>query len=178
MKSEYREKLDKVIEAFLLSGIDYRGEGDFPLSEEEAKRRGDMFDELIMSGDAEVLRELMGLLAMRGGGDASLDEHFAQEIFLHYTDEQIAEAIFEKFDAIYDNDGGTDDEFGMAYILEGICSELWDYGRTEEGFQVFRQMFNKVRPRHAERFLNEMDKTTITEEKAMIQTLREDMAKW
>jgi hypothetical protein len=183
MKEEYREKLNKVIELFLFWGAaeeEYeRGEEkEFPLSEKETDRRYHMFDELIECGDPEVLHGLMGLLTMKVGGGSALDEHFEQQIFNYYSHEQIAEAIFDKFDAIYENDERPDGIIRTAYVLEGICSELWDYGRTEEGFQIFRQMFNTVRPRHAKRFLDEMEKYKVEEEKPMIQTLREDMAQW
>jgi hypothetical protein len=167
---------------FLLYGFDYRGEKKFPLSGKEAMRRYHMFEKLLESGDTEVLRELMGLLTMKVVVGAALDEFFPEQIFNYYTHEQIMDAIFEKFDAIYDNDGGLDDEFGIAYILEDICSDLWsaDWKGREDGrgFQRFRELFNKIRPRHAERFLNEMEKYRVEEEKSMIQTLRDDMKKW
>jgi hypothetical protein len=180
MKSEYKEKLDKVIELFLAYGPDKKG---FDFSDEENNRRWDMFDELLESGDAEVLRGLMGLLTMKVGCVAgALDESFPQEIFNYYTHEQIMDAIFDKFDAIYDNDERPDGEIRTAYVLEDICSDLWssDWKGREDGrgFQRFREMFNKIRPRNAERFLNEMEKYKIAEDKARIQTLREDMAKW
>jgi hypothetical protein len=182
MKAEYQEMLKDVIEMFLLYALDARGEKDFPLSGKEAKRRRDMFYKLIESGDTDVLRGLMGLLTMKMEGGGDLDESFPQQIFLYYTHEQIMDAVFDKFDAIYDNDGGPDDKFGMADILEDICSSLWNpylEGRDNKmGFPRFREMFNKVRPRHAERFLNEMEKYKVEEEKPMIQALREDMKQW
>ena len=176
MKPEYQEKLDKVVEMFLLYGLDYKEEKEFPLSEKEAKHRGDIFEELIESGDSEVLRGLMGMLTMKVEGGAALDESLVDGIASYYTPKQIVEAIFDKFDAIYDNDERPDGKIRTAYIMEAICSDLWRW--TKEGFQIFREMFNKIRPRNAERFLNEMGKYKNEEEKPMIDTLREDMKKW
>ena len=95
------------------------------------------------------------------------------------------DAVFEKFDAIYDNDKGPDDKFGHAYILEDICDTLL----LNDNFPEFRKRFNKIRPRNAERFLNIMERYYTpynpkreTENdvicRAMIQTLREDMKQW
>jgi hypothetical protein len=182
MKAELKENLDKVIEAFLLWGADdiafSKGEEKESISGEESERRCNLFYEIIESGDPEVLRGLIGMLTMKVGGGCALDEGFPQEIFHHYTKEQIAEAVFEQFDAIYDNDERPDGIIRTAYILEGICSDIWGYGRDEEGFQIFRRLFNKIRPRHAERFLNEMEKYKNEEKQPMIATLREDMKKW
>ena len=85
MKTEYQEMLDKVVEMFLLYGLDYKEEEEFPLSEKEAKHRGDMFDKLIESGDPEVLHGLMGMLAMKVRGWGALDETFQEQIFNYYT---------------------------------------------------------------------------------------------
>jgi hypothetical protein len=182
MKAEYQEMLKDVIEMFLLCTIYDKGEGEWPFSDKEFERRWDIFYKLIESGDTDVLRGLMGLLTMKVEGGGALDESLVDGIASYYTPEQITEAIFDKFDAIYDNDGGPDDKFGMADILEIICSDLWSpewKGREDgRGFSRFREMFNKVRPRHAERFLNEMEKYKVEEEKPMIQALREDMKQW
>jgi len=178
MKPEYKEKLEKVIELLLFYGLNEKG---FDFSSEESIRRAEMFEELIKSGDTEVLHGLMGLLTMKANGGSMLDESLVDGIAAYYIPEQIVEAISEKFDAIYDNDKSTDeqpDPLGLAYVLEGICSDLWRWSEDGEGFRRFREMFNATRPRHAERFLNEMEKYKRKEEKPMIQTLREDMAKW
>ena len=103
------------------------------------------------------------------------------------------DAVFEKFDAIYDNDEGPKGKVMTASILEEICSDLWstDWKGREDGrgFQRFRQMFNAKRPKNAERFLNRMERNYTPDNpkletehdvicRAMIQTLREDMKKW
>jgi hypothetical protein len=169
MKAEYREKLGK-----FLAHFDKVYE---EITQEDIISAGTVMDELIESRDMEVLRGLMEVLTKKAFGCGMIDESFPQQIFDYYTHEQIMDAIFDKFDAIYNNDDGVPEGPGLAHILEDICSDLWDYG-TEEGFQRFRELFNKVRPRHAERFLNDMEKYPNEEKVPMIQTLREDMKKW
>jgi hypothetical protein len=46
------------------------------------------------------------------------------------------------------------------------------------GFPRFCERFNKIRPRHAERFLNKRERYEVEEEKPLILALREDMKKW
>jgi hypothetical protein len=153
-----------------------------PFSEEEDKRRGYMLYKLIESGYPEVLHGLMGILTMKIDFGCELDEYFADQIFIYYTHEQIMDAVFDKFDAIYDNQERMGDKYGVADILENICSHLWsvNWKGREDGrdFRRFREWFNKQRPRHAERFLNGMSAYPDEDEKAMIETLREDMKKW
>jgi hypothetical protein len=174
-KEGYRKTLENFLAHFDKSITD---EG---VSREEDMYAGTIMYELIESGNTDVLCGLMVVLTKKIGGCGMLDESFPQQIFNYYTHEQIMDAIFEKFDAIYDNDEGPDGP-GLSYILEGICSDLWSpYWKGREdgrGFQRFRELFNKTRPRHAERFLNEMEKYKDGEEVPMIQTLREDMKKW
>jgi hypothetical protein len=179
MKAEHKDMLAEVIELFLFWGANEKG---FDFSVEESDHRLHMFEKLIESGDPEVLRRLIGMLAMKVGGGDELYEVFPDKIFDYYTHEQIMDAVFEKFDAIYDNDEGPKGNIMTAGILEDICSELWSpYWKGREdgrGFRRFREMFNKIRPRHAERFLNGMEAYKDEDEKAMIATLREDMKKW
>jgi hypothetical protein len=181
MKAELKENLDKVIEMFLLQTLDIRGEKEYSLSQEEVDRRFNMFEKLMDSGDSEVLRGLIGMLAEKEGEGFAFDESFSQQIFNYYTHEQIMDAVFEKFDAIYDNEVG-ENKLVVEGVLEEICSSLWSpYWKGREdgrGFRRFREMFNKIRPRHAERFLNGMEAYKDEDEKAMIATLREDMKKW
>jgi hypothetical protein len=169
MKEEYRGKLRKFL-AHFDKDID-------EVTDKDVIYISDIMSELIKSRDIEVLCGLLGVLTKKTHGCGMLDEGLAQGIFDYYTDKQIAEALFEKFDAIYDND---DDRpgCGLAYILEDVCTDLWCWPKEKESFQIFREMFNTIRPRHAERFLNEMEKYKVEEEKLMIDTLREDMAKW
>jgi hypothetical protein len=185
MKPEYKEMLEKVIEWLTITyGLYPEVEEEWPISEEEDKRRGDMFCELIESGDMEVLRGLMGVLTMKAEtGMGALNEYFPGQIFHYYTDEQIADAVFEKFDAIYDNHCALGDTYGVADILERICSELLPlYGeckKDDRNFQRFREKFNQLRPRHAEIFLNRIEANYSDEDnKLIIETLREDMNKW
>jgi uncharacterized protein YrzB (UPF0473 family) len=67
MKTEYQEKLDKVVEMYILFALEEEGK-EIPLSDEETDRRWDMFEELIESGDPEVLRGLIGILTEKVGG--------------------------------------------------------------------------------------------------------------
>jgi hypothetical protein len=179
MKAEHKEMLDKVVEVFLWYGLHFSEKEDIPLSEEEFKRRDGMFDALIESGDSEVLCGLIGMLTTEAGkgGGGSLDEYFPQKIFSHYTKEQIAEAVFDHFDAIYDSEE-WENKLVVEGVLEDICSMIWGHGLTEEDFQMFRRLFNKTRPRNAERFLNKMEEAKSKYDGPMIATLREDMKKW
>jgi hypothetical protein len=157
--------------------------GEFALSRKEEERRYDMHYKLIESGDLEVLRGLMGALTMKVSGGGILDGIFPEQIFSYYTDEQITDAVFEVFDAIYDNDDGPDGYCCGIDVLATICYSLWiPYFEGKEDdriFQSFRERFNQTRPRHAARFLNRMEEMgDDPKRKAQIETLREDMKKW
>jgi hypothetical protein len=196
MKPEYKEKLEKLRETFVRW---YNEEEAEKVKEPSRKRRDlrqerieelnycdDMLDELIETQDTEVLRGLLDLLKKENAGRGMVDESLPQRVMEYYPHKQIAEACLEKFDAIYDE--GPD---GMAYVLECWIPDLWESryrfpkgerkGIKEKGcFPEFREMFNKVQPRHAEDFLSKLEWIYRDEPKTRVrlETLREDMKKW
>jgi hypothetical protein len=185
VKEEYREKLEKFLAYF-----DY----DETAEEEDVYANRVMY-ELTESRDVEVLRGLVWVLTKKIEGCGMLDESLLQAIFRRYAKKQVMEALFEIFDTVYDN-YDHEKRCGLAYILEDMCSILWIdtvslYESEEEGkkvwkekvvekgcFPEFREKFNEIRPKHAERFLNEREKYKVEKETPLIQTLRSDMEKW
>jgi hypothetical protein len=150
---------------------------------------GNMLDELIESQDVEVLRELLNLYTREEYCASELIlESLPQGIMEYYPHKQITEVLCEKFDAIYDGGGGWSLKNMLMHLWEEYLRwpvGRWPVGakgiaiREESCFPEFRQIFNATRPRNAERFLKEMEEwCDEPEEKAMLQTLKQDMAKW
>jgi hypothetical protein len=187
MKPEYREKLEELKGSIARLYADEQDEKY--LTQDEMIRQNHYYsgimDDLVRTQDKEVLHELVGLFNKTGEGRGMLDESLYGQIIDYYPPGQIMEAFFERFDSIYD-----EGEEGMAYVLELMFKTLWDgvvrypVGAevTEEKgcFPEFREMFNRVRPSHAEDFLEGMMRwlCKTPEDKVILETLRSDMKKW
>jgi hypothetical protein len=181
MKAEYRAKFEEIKE-WLDQALDrYQisvKRGSANLTPEQIGQNqyyGSLLEELMSTRDLDVLRALMDFWK-KEYICGIIDEHLPQGIVAYYPMKEVAEALLGKFDAIYDREMGN--------IVESICNDLWNGGwpsREKEGcFPEFREMFNRIRPRHADDFLRKMEWEygDEPETRAMLETLREDMKKW
>jgi hypothetical protein len=175
MKPEYAEKIEAIRKG------NARCISNEPMTDEEIKQdiifHKNAIKELGQTKDTKILHALLDLyveekkLCLSGS---------PREIFYairnNYSPKQVIEAFYDdgRFDIMYEEDDDLDE----------LCNDMFcGYWPGESGksyLPEFCEMFNKVRPKHAEDFLKAFEEVygKFPKEKAMIETLREDMRKW
>jgi hypothetical protein len=171
MKEEYEERLSKMREFF----VNYDD-----ISDDDFYRRRLEFDDhleiLAATKDTEVLIHLLDFFDEEF--DCEVDEAceiLRSRIGANFTQDQLIEAFYKKFDTVADHYLSMCRQMCMWYIRSGY-------------FKQFRKMFNTVKSQHSAKVLDKL-KTYFDcgkehewewtdEERNMVYTLEEDMKKW
>ncbi|MDR1232929.1 MAG: hypothetical protein LBJ75_01555 [Puniceicoccales bacterium] len=171
MKEEHEEILDKMREFF----INYND-----ILDDDFYRRRLEFDNyleiLAKTQDTEVLEHLLDFFDEEF--DCEVDEvceHLRAKIGANFTQDQLIEAFYKKFDIVAGN-----------YL--GICRQMCMWCILSGYFEQFRKMFNAVKSKHSAKVLDKLKAyfdcgrehgwEWTDEEKNMVYTLEEDMKKW
>lgn len=162
MKREYKEKLDKMYWFF----NNYK---NMPY-EEYSKKCIEYFnvplDELIETKDQEVLENLLNFF------NEDFEDYFECiceslmcQIDVNYTPDQLLNVFYKKFDGFAKNDPWRCHVMSLKFF-------------HDEYFDEFRKMFNLVKSKSSELFLEEFNNEYDRELSPQVKILREDMKKW
>ena len=125
----------------------------------------DTLNELIKTKDSEVLEYLLEFFCEDHEDYGGICEHLKSQIGANFTLDQLLNALYKKFDYLIEND------IEMAY-------EMSSWFLYYKRFEDFRQMFNTVKSKQSEIFINRLDKWCGDDFPNEIAILREDMKKW
>jgi hypothetical protein len=176
MKKEYGEKLNEMYEYF----HNYDNYDKFPDIDSSQNYYVNVFipnmEALAATKDTEVLEHLLDFF------DEEFDcevneacEILRSRIGVNFTQDQLVEAFYKKFDVVAGN-----------YL--DMCQQMCMWCIRSGYFEQFRKMFNTVKSKHSAKVLDEL-KTYFDcgkehgwewtdEERNMVYALEEDMKKW
>ena len=159
MKQEYEQKIELAKKMLIF---------DPDLSDEQNDEHFDVafkiVNKLLLIQDTEILGQLLEFFTVENEEYGGFCEHLKSKIGNNFSLDEILEAFYKKFDFLIKND-----------IEMAVEMSMWffDGGKFDE----FRKMFNSVKSKKSEDFLNEFVSWYPDLEEG-VNILRDDMQKW
>ena len=122
-------------------------------------------EELVQIDDVNVLAVLLEFFNDENEDYGGVCETLMNDIWDNYSAEQIIEAVSQKFDYLVEND-----------LSRFAC--LTSILLNEEDFEKFRAMFNEIKSKNSDKYLESLYKLCSDNYPSEINLLREDMKKW